>query len=79
MTNEIKNKIVELIKALKNGEEFDVEEPLIESGLLDSFDMMNLIMKLGECFGVSIDGEDMTPENFSTVETIARMVNRLQK
>ena len=51
-------------------------ENFIEDGFLDSFDMVTLIAELEERFHVTIDALDIVPENFISVETIAKMVQK---
>ena len=58
--------------------EFDFESSsdFIEDGYLDSFDMVTLVAELDEAFNISIDGLDIVPENFMSVETIAEVVKK---
>lgn len=71
---EHKEKIVVLIKSLKQVDSFDVDIELIESGFLDSFDIINLIPMMEERFGIKIDGDLVVPENFSYVKQIEELV-----
>ena len=43
---------------------------------MDSFDLVTLVAELDETFGISIDGLDIIPENFMSVETIADVVKK---
>ena len=56
--------------------EFDFTEDVnfIEEGMLDSFDVVNLVTDLDSTFGISIDGVDILPENFSSVESIEKLL-----
>lgn len=58
--------------------EFDFESStdFIEDGYLYSFDLVTLVAELDETFGISIDGLDIIPENFMSVETIADVVKK---
>lgn len=58
--------------------EFDFESSsdFIEDGCLDSFDLVTLVAELDETFNISIDGLDIVPENFMSVETIAEVVKK---
>ena len=58
--------------------EFDFESStdFIEDGYLDSFDLVTLVSELDETFNISIDGLDIVPENFMSVETIAEVVKK---
>lgn len=78
MAEQVTKKIAFLIRELKQIPEIDESMNLIESGLLDSFDIMTLIAAVGEEFGVEVGGDDLTPENFETVAAIAALVKRLK-
>lgn len=45
-----------------------------EEGILDSFDLVTLVAALDRTYGISIDGMDIVPENFSTVEAIEKLL-----
>ena len=48
----------------------------LEEGLLDSLEMMDLVEALEEEFEIEIAGRDIVPENFTNVETIAKLVTK---
>lgn len=50
--------------------------PLIENGLLTSLDTLELILFLEQEFGIKVDDEDVTEENFRSVRAIAGLVSR---
>jgi acyl carrier protein len=49
---------------------------LLEQGIIDSFGIMTLLSFLEEKFSVHIEGDDLTPENFSSIMTISELVDR---
>lgn len=50
--------------------DFDPEMNLLESGVLESMMMIELIVWLEETFGVEIETEDLTPENFNSLSAM---------
>jgi len=50
------------------------ETDLIETGLLDSLALVELLAQLEESFDVSISTDDMELENFRSITTIAMFV-----
>jgi len=50
---------------------------LIEQGVLDSIEILNLVSFIEERFSVFLPIEEFVPENFQTPETIASLVERL--
>lgn len=67
-------KIMEILKEIRPEFDFSTSEDFIEDGYLDSFDLVTLVAELDSAYGISIDGLDIIPENFMTVETIANVV-----
>jgi acyl carrier protein len=51
------------------------EDDLIDSGVVDSLGIFQLIAFLEERFGIKIGDEEITPENFGTVAAIDRLVS----
>jgi acyl carrier protein len=52
------------------------QDPLVESGIIDSFGVMSLITFIEKEFGISLSGDDLIPENFETVAAIGDLVDR---
>jgi acyl carrier protein len=50
------------------------DDDLIDSGVVDSLGIFQLIAFLEERFGIKIGDEEITPENFGTVAAIDRLV-----
>ena len=50
------------------------DDDLIDSGVIDSLGIFQLVAFLEESFGVSIGDEEITPENFASVMAIERLV-----
>jgi acyl carrier protein len=44
--------------------------PLLESGILDSLSLLQLVVFLEERFEITVGDADLLPENFETVNTI---------
>jgi acyl carrier protein len=71
----MKEQIIKILTELRP--EFDFTQEgvnFIEEGMLDSFDMVNLVSELDSTFGISIDGVDILPENFATVADIEKLL-----
>lgn len=72
----MKEKIIEILTDLRP--EFDFKEDMnfIEEGMLDSLDVVNLVTDLENRFGVNIDGMDILPENFESIEKITDLLKK---
>ncbi|MBR4946960.1 MAG: acyl carrier protein [Clostridiales bacterium] len=66
--------ILNMLEEIKPEFDFNDSEDFVMDGLLDSFDIITLISMLEEKYGISIDGLDIVPENFSSVDSIVNLV-----
>ncbi len=57
-----------------HGKDVNADSELIDSGLLDSLDYLNLVSFIEEAYGAEVDGDAMIPENFRTPMAIAGLV-----
>ena len=73
----MEEKIVKILSGLRPEFDFTEKVDFIEEGMLDSFDIVSLISELDNAFGIIINGEDVVPENFSSVEAISGLLKRM--
>lgn len=52
------------------------ETELLAGGAVDSLGMLDLMMFLGERFGIALDDADFTPDNLATPARLAAFVDR---
>jgi acyl carrier protein len=66
----MKEKIIKILTEIRP--EFDFTEAVnfIDEGMLDSFDVVALVVALDAEFGISIDGMDVMPDNFASIDKI---------
>lgn len=69
-------KILDMLKEIKPEQDFETSADFIEDGMLDSFDIISLISLLEEEYSIVIDGLDIVPENFASVDAIAGLVKK---
>jgi acyl carrier protein len=51
---------------------------LIEEGIIDSMGLLQIVAFLEERAGVRVPDDEVSPENFETIDAIEGLVNRLQ-
>lgn len=71
-------KLLAVLKTVRPDVDFANEKKLIDDGILDSFDIIQVVMELNEAFEVEINVEDLEPDNFNTVEAMWELVQKLQ-
>ena len=72
----MREKIIAILSDLRPEFDFTEEVDFIEEGMLDSFDVVNLVTELDSTFGISIDGVDILPENFASIESIENLLKK---
>lgn len=70
----MKDRILKILKDIRPESDFELSKDFQYDGLLDSFDMVVLVADLDKSFGISIDGEQIVPENFSSIDTIKNLL-----
>ncbi len=68
--------ILNMLKELRPEFDFTKSQDFITDGFLDSFDIVSLSNMLEEKYGISIDGLDIVPENYSSVDAIVALVKK---
>ena len=71
------DEIIEILSGLHPDVDFETEDALIDSKILDSFDIVSLIAEINDTFDVAIPAEEIIPENFNSAEAIWELVERL--
>ena len=65
-------KLEEILRELRP--DIDLEEKaFVDDGVLDSFDIVTLVGKNVDAFGVEIAVEDIIPKNFKSVDAIMEL------
>lgn len=70
----MKSQIINILNEIRPEFDFGTETNFISQGMLDSFDLITLVTELDEAFGISIDGTDILPENFESLEAIEALL-----
>lgn len=69
--------VYHFIKNVKPGvQDFEPDQDLLESGVLDSVAMMELVLWSEGHFGFTVDTDDLTPENFATLNAIMEYIDK---
>ncbi len=66
----VREKILEILKSIRPDVDFEKESKLIDDGILESFDVIQIMMTFMEEFEVEIDADDIEPENLNSLDEI---------
>lgn len=59
-----------------NGYELEDEASFLEEGIVDSTGVLELVMFVEETFGITVQDEEIVPQNFDSVSQLAAYVRR---
>jgi acyl carrier protein len=79
---EFKTKIKEFImrdvNPERNLERLEDDEPLIDSGIIDSLGVLKILAFLDDAFGIDLSSEQIKLENFKNVTSICSLIEKEQ-
>jgi len=75
MKNEIRNLLEEVFPAI----DFDASDKLADDGILDSLTIVQIVSELAMEYDVTFSFEDLTNENFNSIDAIVELVEGLMK
>lgn len=70
-------KLIEILEEFHPDVCFEDEDDLIGDGILTSFDIVELIVRIEEEFDVSIKAQYIVPENFCSAQNIWALIEKL--
>jgi acyl carrier protein len=71
------SKVPAILAQVRPELDFTQSSDFFEDGLLDSFDLVTLVSEIDKTYGISIDGMDIVPQNFSSIPAIEAMLGRI--
>ncbi len=72
------DELLTILQEAKPEIDFKNETALVDNSLLDSFDIVQLVMQINEKFDIEIGAEEISPENFNSAESIWALIQKLQ-
>lgn len=74
----MKEKILQVLSEIRPDVNFETAERLIDDGILDSFDIIQVVLELNETFDVEMSVDDLQPENLNDIQAMVALISRLQ-
>jgi acyl carrier protein len=72
-------KLLEILREIRPEIDFEHETALIDDGLLDSFDIVAIVVDIINEFDVELNVEDLLPENFNSAAALWELITRSQE
>lgn len=70
--------LLEILNDLHPDVDYELEDKLIDNGILDSFDIVTLISEISENFDITISAEHIIPENFNSAKALYALIQMLE-
>jgi acyl carrier protein len=74
----VRSFIIDELRFRGSAKDLKNDLPLLEKEILDSMGIFQVVAFLESEFGIEIDDEDLVPDNFGTIDGIARLVESKQ-
>ena len=72
----MEERVYKILEEIRPEFDFRSSENFVEDGYLDSFDVITVVSEIETQFDVMIDGLEVLPENFETVDTICNLIRK---
>ena len=76
--NSLTHEILGLVKTTNSEIPMDTSLDLLNGGYIDSFDIATIVPILEEYFRFDIPPEEIIPENFTSVDSMVNMVQKIK-
>ena len=73
------DQLLEILEDLHSDVDYEVEDGLVDNGILDSLDIVTLITEINDKFDISIPAEEIIPENFNSAEALYALIRKLDE
>lgn len=72
------NEFLKELRSIRKDVDFEHEDKLVESGILASFDIIQIVMMIESVYGVKVPVTELKPNNFNSAAAMYAMVQRLE-
>ena len=73
----MKDRILTILQSVNKDITTYMGDALLEDGIIDSFDIIEIVGRLEEELNIEIDADYIVSENFKNVDTIVEMVEHI--
>ncbi len=72
------DKLLEVLQEIRPDVDFVNNKKLIDNGVLDSLNILEIVSELCDTFDIEISPADIIPANFNSAEAMLAMIERLK-
>lgn len=70
------NRLLKILGELHPESNITHDSALIDDKILTSLDLVTLVTDLNDAYGIEVGAEDITPDNFNSIDAIASLVRQ---
>ncbi|MBE6991444.1 MAG: acyl carrier protein [Ruminococcaceae bacterium] len=74
----MREQLLAILKDIKPEVDFETATTLIDDNILDSFDIVTVVVELNDAFDIEVSVDDLVPENLNSVDAMIELINSLQ-
>lgn len=71
-------RLQQILEEIRPDIDFELEDRLIDDGILDSIDIIAIVTTVNDAYDVDINVQYLLPENFNSMEAIYQLICKLQ-
>jgi len=70
----MREQLLEILTEICPGIDFENETALIDDGVLESLDIVNIVSEIMDVFDIELNVEDLLPEHFNSVDAMLGLI-----
>ena len=74
----MREKLLALLREEYPDIDFEESDELVDDGILDSLTVVGVISAISDEFNVEIPYEEISPENFNSIDAMAELIEKYQ-
>ncbi|MCI9596851.1 MAG: acyl carrier protein [Firmicutes bacterium] len=74
----MKETVLDILKGVRSDVDFEGTDKLIDDNVLESLDIVAIVGEFNDEFDIEISVEDLTPENFNSVDAMVELIKNAQ-
>lgn len=73
-----KTELLSILQDIHPEIDYENEKNLVDNGIFDSFDIVTLISEIATNFDIKVPANEITPDNFNSLEAIMALLEKLE-
>lgn len=75
----MRERVLEIVQNICPDVDFEKEQALFDDGIIESFDVIQILSELMDEFGIEIDADDIEPANLNSLDSICALIESRMK